>query len=459
MRSIKELNKVADDASVSVRKTVDAIVDSQSFIESDRFVRSQTALGDAVGEGVISGFATVNDVQVGIFAINGEVLKGGIGKANSVKITKCVANAVKTESPVIGIIDTMGARFSEGIEALEGYGAIISAFSSAYGIVPTILVIKGHSYGSLSYLSAMCDFTICYDKSVTATTSPLILVAGTNKDEKSVGTSEAMASSGVASIVVKSDEEASSAIKNLLDLLCDGIVAPADDGNRVCKGLGNGAKAIDIISEVFDANTFVEVKKEFATEVITGFARLNGISVGIVANNAEVNEGRLTADGADKITELLNTCESYALPVINIVDSKGAVNCACCQGKLIRNIGDMLYGYNVISGAKVALVTGNAIGLGYIAFASKSVCDYVIAWENANIGVMDSVSAAELVYADDIAKADDKEKATATLATSYAEENTCAVVVAEKGYVDNVINPNFSRQYLIGAVQAFINKG
>lgn len=458
MISIKELNKAADDAAKSVMATVSAIVDAQSFVESDRFVRSATVLGDATGEGVVSGFATVNDVQVGIFAINGEVLKGGIGKVNSAKIAKCVNNAVKTDSPVIGIIDTMGARFSEGIEALEGYGAINAAFAAAYGIVPTILIVKGNNFGALSYLSSMCDFTVCYDKSVIATSSPLILVAGSTADEKTVGTADAMAKAGVASLVVKSDAEAGAAVKRIIDLICDGVIAPEDDGNRVCKGLKAGVSVDKIIAEIFDKNSFVELKSAYATEVLAGFARLNGITVGVVANNAAERDGRLTPDGAKKIVELLNTCESFAIPVVNIVDTLGAANCIKCQGELIRAIGDMIYAYNVIDGAKVALITGKAIGLGYTAFASKSVCDYVIAWENANIGAMDSVSAAELVYAKQIAEAKDREKATAKLAEAYAEENTAAVTVAEKGYIDNVISPNLSRQYLIAAVQAFIDK-
>ena len=458
MRSVKELNKLADDATKSVRKTVDALVDAQSFIESDRFIRSLNPLGDAIGEGVISGFADIDGEQVGIFAINGEVLKGGIGKANATKIAKCVNNAVKTGSPLVGVIDTQGARFAEGIEALEGYGEIIAAFSNAYGVVPTVLVIKGSNLGALSYLSAMSDFTVCYEKSVTATASPLVLVASSREDEKSVGTADAMIKAGVASVVVKNDAEAAVAVKKLLASTCDCVIEATDDGNRVCKGLKAGVKVEKLISEIFDAGSFIETKQGYGVEVVTGFARLNGISVGVVANNGEVNDGRLTPAGAKKINDLLVTCGNYALPVVNLVNSKGAANCAVCQGELIRSIGDMIYGYNVLESAKIALVIGNAIGLGYTAFASKSVCDYVIAWENANIGVMDGASAAQLVYSDEIAVSSDKEKVALKLAEAYDEDNTVASVVAEKGYIDNVINPNHSRQYLIAAVQAFFDK-
>lgn len=458
MKSVKELNKTADAASKSVRKTLDAVLDPQSFVETDRFIRSETALGEATGEGVVCGFASVSDVQVGVFAVNGDVLKGGIGKANSAKIAKCVNNAVKMNAPVIGVIDSCGARFAEGIEAMEGYSAIFSAFSSAYGVVPTILVVKGSNFGMLSYLSAICDFTLCYDKSVTATSSPLILVAGTTADAAKVGTGEAMAKAGIASAVVKTDAELAKTVKALVSVVCEGVVPSEDDGNRVCKGLKAGVKTDKVVSEIFDLNTFVEIKKGFAPEVVTGYARLNGVAVGVVASDAEKGEGRLTADGAKKVTELINTCDSFGMPVVNIVDSKGVVNCAACQGELMRSVGDMIYAYNVADVAKISLIKGNAIGAGYVAFASKSIYDYTVAWENATVGMLDNVAAAELVYSADLAKAKDKDAALNKLATAYGEENTAAVTVAEKGFIDNVINPNFSRQYLIAAVQAFLEK-
>ncbi|MBQ7224643.1 MAG: hypothetical protein IJX06_03745 [Clostridia bacterium] len=458
MKSVKELNKIADDASKSVMQTVGAIVDAQSFIESDKFIRSVTALGDAVGEGVVTGFATVNDAQVAVFAVNGEVLKGGVGKANATKIAKCVNNAVKTGAPLIGIVDSLGARFAEGIEAMEGYGAIINAFTLAYGNVPTILIIKGNNFGMLSYLTGLCDVTICCDKSVTATSSPLILAAGSTLDVAKVGTASVMSENGIASVVTTSDAELGATVKKVLSYFTDGIIASEDDGNRVCTGLGAGVDTATVISQVFDNGSFTELKKDYGKEVVTGFARLNGISVGVVAINANEKEGKICSDGAKKASAMVNTCDNFGIPVVTLVDCKGVVNCVKCQGELMRSVSDLLYSYNVSSVAKVSLITGNAIGLGYVAFASKSVFDYVIAWENATVGLLDNEASAQLVYADEIAKAENKEKASEELAKAYGEENTAAVTVAEKGYIDNVINPNFSRQYLIGAVQAFINK-
>ena len=456
MKSVKELNKIADIASKSVFKTINAFIDSQSFIESDKFVRSVTAFGEATGEGVVSGFATVDDAPVSVFAINGETLKGGIGKVNATKIAKCVLNAGKVGNPVVGIIDTAGARFGEGIDALEGYGEIVASFVNTN--VPKILVVKGNNFGITSFLCGLSDVVICYDKSVVATSSPLILASANKVDEKSVGTAEQMANGGVSSITVKNDAEMAKAIKTFINLFCNNIAQSEDDGNRVCRGLKVGVKTATAIAQIFDTGSFFELKKEYAPEVITGIARLNGIAVGVVAFNGEINDGRITAKGAGKINEFINFCDYATYPIINLVDCKGTANCVKCQGGIINEVAYLLAAYGKAEVPKISLITGSAIGLGYVAFASKSVYDYTIAWEGATIALTTDEAMARLIYADQIAQAEDKEAVVSELAKSYGEENTTATVVAENGYIDNVINPNFSRQYLIGAVQAFINK-
>jgi len=457
MKSLAELEKLIAESTEDVLKTVNAVVDEYSFVEADKFIGSETAVGYASGEGVVSGLATVNDVQVGIFAVNGKTLMGSIGKNNAAKISKCVNNAVKMSAPVIGILDTAGARFAEGIEALEGYGEIVKALSEAYGIVPTFLVVKGNNFGMLSYLPAFCDFTICYEKSVTATSSPLILAAQSTADVASVGTAAIMAESGVSSFTVASDDELKARVSALIDLVTLPVIASEDDGNRTVAVDGN-TSASDLIASVFDNGSFVEIKKDFACEAITGMARINGIAVGVVANNTDVKDGKLTCDGAAKITDLVNTLESFGMLFVNFINSKGAVNCLKCQPRLIKSIGEMMYALNISTITKVAVITGSAIGVSYVALANKNVYDYVVAWDSAEIGMLDSKQSAELIYGKEIGEAADKEAAMAKFAEAYEEENSSALVVARNGYLDNVIDPAFTRQYIIAGVQAFFNK-
>ncbi len=457
MKSLTELDRAVAAANADVVSFIETITDEASFVEADKFIGSGTSLGYAAGEGVVSGFAAINDVQVGIFAVNGKTLLGSIGKKNAEKIAKCVNSAVKSDAPVIGVLDTQGARFAEGAEALEGYGKIIKAFSDAYGIVPTVLVIKGNDFGSLAYLPAFCDFTICYENSVTATASPLVLAAQAGVDTAGVGTSATMAASGISSFTVKNDAELKELLSQLIDFAEFPVTENEDDGNRTCS-FGDKPSANDVISQVFDANSFLEIKKDFAKDVITGFARLNGIAVGVVATDASVKDGYLSCKATEKVTDLINTLESLGMPLVNLVDCKGAANCLKCQDGLIKGMGEMMYALNVSSIEKISVITGNALGSAYIAFANKNVYDYVIAWEQARIGMLDGEKSALLVYGDEIAKAKDKQKAEKEFAETYEEENMSAVVVAEKGYIDNVIDKDLTRQYAIAALQAYINK-
>lgn len=450
---LKKLTELTNEKSKDVLKTINAITDEQSFVESDKFILSQTDFGDAVGEGVVSGFGQIDDVQVGIFATNPAVLKGSIGKQNSKKIVKCINSAIEIGAPIIGILDTCGARFNEGIEAMEGYSSIFKAFSAAYGTVPTVLVVKGNNFGLLSYLTNVCDVCIAYEKAVIASSSPLILAAQSKIDVSKVGTTAVHTKSGLISSVVKSDAELKTIISKYLRYLTDCECECSDDGNRQIKYKA-GQKLKDVIISTVDEGSLLEIRSGFGTEAITAFARLNGMSVGIIGC-----EGKLSSNGAVKISEFLVTCESFSIPVISFVNCDGAVNDLplenCC---LIGEIANMLYSLNLLTVPKIAIITGSAIGLGYTAFASKSIYDYSMAFVDASINSISDIAAANLLYSQEIGNAKDKDKAAQKLAAAYGEENSSAMAVAQKGFIDNIIDPTFVRPYIIAALQMYINK-
>ncbi len=447
------LTKNAELASKEIMKTVLSVVDENSFVETDKFICDNTDLGEATGEGVVSGFAHIFDIRVGLFATNSKVLKGSIGRANAKKIVKLIDSAVSAGLPIIGILDTAGARFGEGIDAMEGYSAIFSALGDAYGAVPTIMAVKGSDFGLSSYFCAVTDLCVAYSNAQIATSSPLILAGDTKADPAKICTGEYLAAnSDVVTNVVKNDKELKSVVSSFLNLAISPVAESSDDPNRTAKA-ANLKTAESAVSELFDKNSVLEVRGGFAKEVKTGFARLGGIAVGYVATC-----GKLSREGAGKITELLNTCESFSFPVVNIVDCEGVLTSAETDGQTIRAVSDMLFTYNGISVPKLALVRGNAIGLGYTAFASKSNVDYSIAWADAKIGTVSGEAAAQLLYKEEIAQAKNKEQAAKKLAESYAEENLIAAAVAKKGYLDNVIEPVLSRPYLIAAMQILADK-
>lgn len=450
METLKETKTKLATANKDILAFINAFVDEKSFVETDAFVCSKTELGEAVGEGVVSGFASVEDAGVCLFAVNGKVLKGAIGELNAKKIVRAINNAVRMDKPLIAVWDTSGARFAEGVSALEGYGDILRAYTVAYGEVPVISVIKGNNLGISSYIAGISDFVIAYDNSVIATASPLVLegksgVAG-------VGTAKQAATDGIVTNIVKTDKELRELITKMLRAF-SGAANVGDDANRVCKGLKAGVSASALIKEVFDKNSFFEIRGGFAPVAVTGFASLGDIPVGVVATNMSESEGRITAEACIKISEFLNVCENAECPVVFLVDSVGTDRKGC-DAALIREMSNLIYQVNTIDVDMFSVVYGKAVGGAYTALVGP--CEYKIAWENAEIGAIESEAAARLLYADEIKSAKNKDKTAQTLAESYAAENNSALVLAQGGYFDNVIEPNLTRSYLLAALLAHV---
>ncbi len=436
----------------NVRKTIDAIIDGSSFVELDAFIGGANELGEIKGEGVLCGLASIGENDVALFAINSDVFNGGISKRGAEKIERLISRAIDACVPLVSIIDTEGARVLEGIDALYGYGLVLNGFSRAYGQIPVITVVKGKNYGMLTYLAGLSDFFIAYDKAQIATASPLLISSSADGKNYSDVKSHYEVS-GIITNIVKSDAELKTLLVKALGEIEDVISDPVDDANRVCKGLTTDSTVDKVLKSAFDADSVIELRAGVATNVITALAKLNGISVGVVGVN-----GKLTAKGSAKITDFLNTVSNLGLPVINLVGSTGIIVDAHQETHcLIRNVSDLIYAYNNIGVPKIALVCSGAVGAAYSIFASKKTFDYTIAWDGAAITPLESASAARLLYGDEIAKSKDPATAEAKFAKVYAEENS-AMAAAEKGYIDTVILPNHSRQYLIAALQTMVKR-
>ena len=446
MESLKNAKAALAAANKNLTEFLNAFVDDKSFVETDAFICSSNE--EYAGDGVFSGFATVDDNPVCIFAVNGKTLKGAIGEANSKKIVRTINNAVRMGKPLIAVWDTMGARFAEGIGALEGYGSILRAYTVALGEVPVITVIKGNNLGISSYVAGISDFVIAYEDSVMASASPLVIAGKAGVDVKSVGTAKALAEKGIITQTVKNDKALREQIVACISVFTDNKTY-GDDVNRVCKGLKDGVDVNTLIKEVFDKNSFMELRAEYAPSVKTGFAALADITVGVV-----VAQGRITHDACIKISEFLNVCENAERPVVFFVDSEGTEQ-AAGDAALIREMSNLIYQVNYTLDSDIfSVVYGKAIGGAYTSLVAPA--EYKIAWESAEIGALESEAAARLLYADEIKSAKDKDKAAEKLAKSYGGENCSALVVAKSGYLDNVIEPNHTRSYLIAALLAHV---
>ncbi|MCH5157697.1 MAG: hypothetical protein J1F33_00735 [Clostridiales bacterium] len=425
---------------------IGSFIDDKSFVETDAFMCSENDVADAPGEGVVSGFATVKDTPVCLFATNPAVLKGSVGALNAKKITRTINNAVRMDKPLIAVWDSAGARFAEGIECLEAYASILRAYTVAYGEVPVITLIKGNNFGLSSYVAGLSDFVIVCKDGKSATASPLVISAKTGNT--AVGTADDLMSRGIATN--KCDSLRDTIVKML------GVfygVATGDDPNRVCKGLKAGVSASAVIKEVFDKNSFFALRDGYTKEVITGFASLADVSVGVVAIDSSSDGGRLTADGCIKISEFLNTCENAEVPVVFLVDSVGTeINAD--DAAVMREMSNLIYRVNTLDSDIFSVVTGKAIGSAYTSLVAPA--EYKIAWDTAEVGTLESEAAARLLYADEIKSAKNKDKAAQKLAAAYSEENCSALTIARSGYFDNVIEPNHTRSYLVAALLAHV---
>lgn len=442
------------DAGKVIREEISNLVDKDSFVELSAFSFSESEFypDKAEGEGVVCGFATINDYPYYIVAQNNQVLSGGISKANCDKISKCLEQAEKNGAPVIYMLSTLGVRVGEGVNVLEGIAALLAKASALKGVVPQYLVVNGEVYGQVALLAGICDFTFFIDKkSVLATTSPLVITAsaGENAPKEKIGGAEALAHAQLATIVVKNLGEVKGKIAELSEILSVGVV-DCDDLNRSVNSLNTKVNTKNLLS-VFDKNSVIELGAGYAEQVKCVLARLGGISVAAVIFDGD--EGvELCACKARKLKDFARLASNYALPYITFVNTLGIkATKEAADSPVIKELADYIAVLGTLDTAKISVVTGKAIGLGYTVFAAKNMgYDFTYAFANAKIALFDSVQGAEIELAGSGAANGKK------LAEKYADENSDPVNAAKGGYIDNIIEPAFVRQYLIASLQMLV---
>lgn len=450
MDKIQELRKRKDvlkKASGSVRTEIGSLVDEGSFVELAALSFSKSAFydDDARGEGVLTGFATIGGHPFYLVAQNFDVISGGLTKANCEKIAKTLNAAEKNDTPVVYLLHSQGVSVGEGVNVLEGISELLLKATQLKGTVMQYAYLSGGVFGSAAALAAVCDVVFFEDKSVLALGSPLVLSAKGNQNFKAeeVGGYSALDKAGLPAVKVKNLKEARAYIKTITELL----VLPMTDAelNKPCPALNRSADAKTIMSILengleLGANGFPEVK--------TVLARIGGIAVAAVV----FDQTKLTAGNVRKIRNFAEFACCYGLPFVTFVDCTGVeATLGTNNSGVLKEIAEYLSILDAIDTAKIAVVTGKAVGLGYSLFASKSVgFDYTFALANAEVSLFESALGAEIEYSSE--KGIDKEK----LAKIYADENADPVNAAKNGYLDDVIEPQFLKQYLIAALQTLV---
>ena len=458
----------------SASRRIAALLDEGSFVEIGGAITARSTdfnlqAKDTPSDGVITGYGVIDGNLVYVYSQDATVLKGAVGEMHAKKIGNIYDMAMKMGAPVIGLVDCAGLRLQEATDALEAFGGLYFKQAMASGVIPQITAVFGMCGGGLAVVPGMTDFTFMEEKSAKLFVNSQNALAGNEISRCDTSTAEYQSKTAGLVDGIGTEEEILTQIRSLIcmipannedDLSYEECM---DDLNRVCADLENAYEDTGIaLAEISDNNVFFETKKEYAKEMATGFIRLNGMTIGAVANrskvydaegNAESFDTVLTVDGCKKATDFINFCDAFSIPVLTLTNVTGFEATKESEKDMAKSVAKLTYAFANATVPKVNVIIGQAYGSAYVTMNSKSLgADMVYAWPNAEIGMMDSALAAKIMYADADAETL-KEKAAA-----YKELQSSPMSAARRGYVDAIIEPADTRKYLIGAFEMLFTK-
>jgi len=465
---------------LTARERLDLLLDKGSFTELEPFVTQQSdPEGKALlGDGVVTGYGTVDGRMVYVYAQDFTVQGGALGEMHSRKICRVMDLAVANGSPIIGMIDSGGARIQEGVKSLGGYAEIFKRNAQYSGVVPQISLILGPCAGGAAYSPAMTDMIIMVEKqSFMFLTGPQVIktVTGEETDFESLGGAQVHLNlSGTAHLISENEEAALALARYVLGYLPSNNIenAPAavssDDPERYSEML-NSLVPVDpgmpynmhtVIETVVDEGTFLELQAGFARNAVVGLVRFEGKPVGVIAQEPSVMAGVIDIDAADKICRMVRFCDAFNLPLVTFVDSPGFLPGVSQEHRgIIRHGAKVLYAYAEASVPKVSIVTRKAYGGAYVVMSSKYLgTDINYAWPSAEIAVMGAEGATNILYRKELATAEDPKAERERLTAEYRQRYLNPYAAARAGYVDDVIEPAETRQMIIKALHAVQHK-
>ena len=452
-----------------------ALLDDNSFVEIGALVTARATdfnmkPSELPSDGCITGYGVINGNLVYVYSQDASVLSGSVGEMHAKKISNLYNLAEKTGAPVIGLLDSAGLRLQEATDALNAFGEIYMKQTLASGVIPQITAIFGSCGGGLALFPTMTDFTFMEEKNAKLFVNAPNALEGNEISRCDSSSAQFQAKeSGIVDVVA---DEASilAQIRELITFL------PAnneDDGNyEICTDdlnrvnaeiagcVGDTAVALSIIA---DNNNFFELKKDYAPEMVIGFMKLNGATVGAVANRSEIldEEGKvqtkldavLTAKGCEKAADFVGFCDAFEIPVLTLTNVKGYEATMCSEKRIAKAVSKLTYAFANATVPKVNVIIGKAYGTAYVAMNSKAIgADMVMAWPNAEIGTMDAKLAAKIMYEGQGANVIGEK------AAEYAALQNNVVSAAKRGYVDMVVEAADTRKYVIGAFEMLFSK-
>lgn len=464
----------------TARERIAMLLDAASFQEIDQLAQSHFLADAPLTDGVITGFGTINGARVAIYAQDFTIKGGSLGKRHAEKICKVMDMAAKTGCPIIGIIDSGGARIDEGIHALAGYGTIFKRNVLYSGVIPQISLVLGPCAGGASYSPALTDIIfMTKENSHLFITGPQVIGQALHqtitKDE--LGGSDIHGrQSGVAHVVCNDETEVFTKVKELLSLLPHNYLEnnaleisafQKTDLNTPLQDLvpPTHNQAYDIkkvILALTDNNKFFELQELFAPNIVTGFCTIGGITVGIVANQPNHKAGTIDIDASVKAARFINFCDSFEIPLVSLVDVPGFLPGIEQEHQgIIRHGAKLLFAYAQSTIPKITVILRKAFGGAYIVMGSKELgADFNFAWPNTQIAVVGATSAVSVLHRKTLAALPIEEQAAVKkdLENKYTEEFLNPFVAAQYGYIDAIIEPNDTRKHIIAALQITVSK-
>ena len=478
-RSIKRQH---DKGKMLARERIDYLLDEGSFHELDMLARHrahEAGLDDRpYTDGVITGWGTVDGRKVFVFAQDFTVMGGALGEVFAEKLHKVMDLALSVGAPLIGLNDGAGARIQEGVVSLDGYGGIFFRNVQASGVIPQISVILGPCAGGAVYSPAMTDFIFMVrEKSHMFITGPDVVRTVTGEEvtlEDLGGATSHSTKSGVATFVAADEQDVLDDVKALLSFLpSNNLEQPpayksADDGDRECPALGTllpdspnvPYDMKEVIVAVADDGDFLEYHASWARSIVCGFVRIDGRSVGVVGNQPMVLAGVLDIESAEKAARFVRTCDAFNIPLVTFVDVPGFLPGVDQEhGGIIRHGAKLLYAYCEAAVPRISVITRKAYGGAYVVMDSKGVgSDLSFAWPSAEIAVMGPQGAVEIIHRRELAEAADPVARRNVLVDDYIERLANPYIAAERGFVDEVIEPSQTRRKIVAGLRMLESK-
>ena len=478
----EKIDKQHEKGKLTARERIDLLLDKGTFVELNPFIEHRSTdfgLEDkkGPGDGVVTGYGKINGRPVYLFSQDFTVFGGALGEMHAKKIANVMDLAAKNGAPFIGLNDSGGARIQEGVVSLDGYGHIFYRNAIYSGVIPQISVIMGPCAGGAVYSPAITDFVFMVEKtSQMFITGPKVIetVTGEKISSEDLGGANVHNSiSGNAHFSGKTEEEVLQQVRALVSYLPQNNeekapILPVEDNDDYRPDLTeiipfDAVRPYDVrrvIEQVVDADTFMEVHKDFAKNIVVGFARVKGEVVGLVCNQPKYMAGGLDIDSSDKASRFIRFCDSFNIPLITFEDVTGFFPGVKQEhGGIIRHGAKILYAYSEATVPKLTVILRKAYGGAYVALNSKSIgADLVFAWPNAEIAVMGPQGAANIIFAREINDSDNPEQTRAQKIEEYREKFANPYVAASQGMVDDVIDPRETRIKIIQALEMLRNK-